>query len=89
MYQPLHNLERDSEQCDGSDDDSAPLQPHLLLARIHHCLSATQYSVQLAKHTPTVVYIKLDGGRQAVRQGMSEEGWGWEGARGGWEQAMV
>ena len=37
------------------------------LSQCHASLGATQYSVQLAKHTR--VYIELDGGRQAGRQG--------------------
>ena len=49
---------------------------HTPLSHCHASLGATQYSVQLAnQHTHThMVYIELNGGRQA----------GWEGGREGW-----
>ena len=49
---------------------------YTILSQSHVSLGATQYSVQLAKHTHTVC-MELDGERQADREGhgRSEEWW--------------
>ena len=60
--------------------------------KCHASLGATQYSAEIAKHTYGGRTLNWTVAcRQAGRErGRSEEGWGWrEGARGGWEEAIM